>query len=130
MNPATKNFTIPNCNADANDIYTIVQTAHAEAKKAATEFFNEKLDGVDQYSCGFAWVTIYGVNGKKIRRNSKLSQAFARAGVDRDWRNNLQIWNPSRLPVQNVDTLLAGAEAAAKVLRDAGFEAYAGSRLD
>jgi hypothetical protein len=34
------------------------------------------------------------------------------------------------MPVQNVDTLEAGAEAAAKVLRKYGFEAYSGSRLD
>ena len=130
MTPATKNFTIPNCNADANDIWTIVNVARTEAKKAATKFLNEELGGADQFACGFAWVTIYGVNGKKIRRNSKLSQAFARAGVTRDYQNCLQIWNPAGLPVQNVDTLLAGAKAAADVLQEAGFDAYAGSRLD
>jgi hypothetical protein len=32
--------------------------------------------------------------------------------------------------VQNVDTLEAGADAAAKVFQKYGFEAYAGSRLD
>jgi hypothetical protein len=32
--------------------------------------------------------------------------------------------------VQNIDTLEAGAEAAARVFEKYGFQAYAGSRLD
>lgn len=127
---ATKNFAIPNTNFDADAIFTIVNDAKYNARNAAFDFFQEKLGGEDKFACGFAWVTIYGYNGKKIRRNSKLGQAFARAGVSRDYRNNLMIWNPAGLGVQNVDTLAAGAEAAAKVLTAAGFEAYAGSRLD
>lgn len=127
---ATNNFAIPNTNFDADTIYNIVEDAKVEARLAASKFFKEELGGEDQYACGFAWVTIYGYNAKKIRRNSKLSQAFARAGVSRDYRNNLMIWNPAGLGVQNVDTLTVGAEKAAEVLRAAGFEAYAGSRLD
>jgi hypothetical protein len=34
------------------------------------------------------------------------------------------------MAVQNIDTLEAGAEAAAKVFEKYGFRAYAGSRLD
>jgi hypothetical protein len=34
------------------------------------------------------------------------------------------------MAVQNIDTLEAGAEAAAKVFEKYGFQAYAGSRLD
>jgi hypothetical protein len=40
------------------------------------------------------------------------------------------MWNPSKMMVQNVDTLEAGADAAAQVFKRYGFTAYAGSRLD
>jgi hypothetical protein len=40
------------------------------------------------------------------------------------------MWNPSKYGCQNVDTLEAGAQAAADVFKKYGFRAYAGSRLD
>jgi hypothetical protein len=39
-------------------INTIVNEAKQAAREAAERFFQEKLGGVDQYSCGFAWVDI------------------------------------------------------------------------
>jgi hypothetical protein len=52
------------------------------------------------------------------------------AGVRQDYTKAFQLWNPSGYGCQNVDTLEAGAEAAAKVFERYGFTAYAGSRLD
>jgi len=52
------------------------------------------------------------------------------AGIRKSYTGSFQLWNPSGLPVQNVDTLEAGADAAAKVFQKYGFTAYAGSRLD
>ena len=53
------------------------------------------------------------------------------AGVDRsDYKKCFSIWDPSGMPVQNVDTKEAGAYAAQKVFEKYGFRAYAGSRLD
>ena len=103
----------------------IVAEAKEAARKAATEFFMDKLQGRDQYACGFAWVNIYGVKG-----NTKLGKAFNAQGVTKSYTGGIQLWNPSGLGVQNVDTLEAGAEAAAQVFKSYGFEAYAGSRLD
>jgi hypothetical protein len=103
----------------------IVAEAKQAAEQAARKFFQEKLGGVDQYSCGFAWVDIFGVKG-----NTKLGKAFAAAGVRKSYTGSYQIWNPAGLGVQNIDTLEAGAEAAAKVFEQYGFKAYAGSRLD
>jgi hypothetical protein len=103
----------------------IVAQAKAAAYKAAMEFFYDKLNGRDQFACGFAWVNIHGVKG-----NTRLGKMLKAAGVRQDYTKAFQIWNPSGMPVQNVDTLAAGAEAAAEVFRLAGFEAYAGSRLD
>lgn len=103
----------------------IVKEAQQAAYEAAMKFFYDKLNGKDQYACGFAWTNIYGVKG-----NTKLGKMLKAAGVKQDYTKAFSIWNPAGLPVQNVDTLEAGAEAAAEVFRKYGFTAYAGSRLD
>ena len=106
-------------------VNTIVNEAKQAAREAAEKFFQEKLGGVDQYSCGFAWVDIYGVKG-----NTRLGKAFKAAGIRKNYNGAYSIWNPAGLGVQNIDTLEAGAEAAARVFEKYGFRAYAGSRLD
>ena len=106
-------------------IKDIVAEASQAATEAATLFFQTRLGGRDQFACGFAWTNIYGVKG-----NTKLGKMLKAAGVRQDYTKAFQIWNPSGLYVQNVDTLEAGARAAAEVFQLAGFEAYAGSRLD
>lgn len=109
----------------AEQLTDIIAEARAAAREAAEKFFQEQLNGRDQYACGFAWTNIVGVKG-----NTKLGRALTAAGVGRDWTRAYQIWNPSGMAVQNVDTLYAGAVAAAQVLKKYGFDAYAGSRLD
>lgn len=111
--------------ATVEQIPAIVQEAQAAAEAAARKYFVEQLGGVDQYACGFAWVDIYGVKG-----NTKLGRALTQAGVRKSYTKSLQMWNPSKFGCQNVDTLEAGARAAADVFKRYGFEAYAGSRLD
>ena len=108
----------------------IVAEAKLAAFEAADKFFQEKLGGRDQYACGFAWVNIYRYNGEKIKGNTKVGRAFKAAGIRQDYTKTFQIWNPSQFGCQNVDTLEAGARAAAKVFEQHGFTAYAGSRLD
>ena len=103
----------------------IVAEAKTAAGQAARKFFQERLQGRDQFACGFAWVNIYGVKG-----NTKVGKMLKAAGVGQDYTRAFQLWNPSGMGVQNVDTLEAGAEAAAEVFKKYGFEAYAGSRLD
>lgn len=103
----------------------IVAEAQSAAYEAANKFFQERLGGRDQYACGFAWVNIYGVKG-----STKLGKALTAAGIRKSYEGGLQMWNPSKFGCQNVDTLEAGAEAAAQVFKKYGFEAYAGSRLD
>ena len=113
---------------------TQIQQAVREAKEAAYEaadnYFKTKLGGVDQYSCGFAWVNIYKHNDVQIKGNTKLGRAMKAAGIHQDYTKAFQIWNPSGYGCQNVDTLEAGARAAADVFKKYGFTAYAGSRLD
>jgi len=106
-------------------VESILVEAKHEAYLAADKFFKEKLGGVDQYSCGFAWVEVYGVKG-----NTRLGKAFKAAGINKNYTGAYSIWNPAGVGVQNIDTLEAGAEAAAKVFERHGFRAYACSRLD
>ncbi len=106
-------------------VQSFVEGAKQEAYRAANKFFQERLGGRDQYACGFAWVTVYE------RGNTKLGRALIEAGFRKAYGGGLQLWNPSGMMVQNVDTLEAGAEAAAEFLTDSlGVKFYAGSRLD
>ncbi len=108
-----------------DQVNAIVAEAKQAAREAADKFFQEKLNGQDQFACGFAWVDIYGIKG-----NTKLGKMLKAAGVRQDYTRAFQIWNPSGLGVQNVDCKEVGARAAALVFAKYGFEAYAGSRLD
>jgi hypothetical protein len=106
-------------------IERIVAEAKQAAYLAADRFFKEQLNGQDQMACGFAWVNIHGVKG-----NTKLGKTLKAAGVRQDYTRAFCIWNPAEYGCQNVDTLYEGARAAAAVLKQHGFDASAGSRLD
>ena len=109
-----------------SELAEIIRRAQMAAHEAAQKYFNEKLNGVDQYACGFAWVNINGIKG-----NTKLGKAMIAIGLRKDWTGKaFQIWNPSGLGCQNVDVKEVGAIAAAEVLRSYGFNADACSRLD
>jgi hypothetical protein len=109
----------------AEQIPEIVAQAQQAAHAAAQQYFTDKLGGRDQFACGFAWVNIY-----KVRGNTKIGRALKSCNIRPSYSGGLQMWNPSNFGCQNVDTLAAGAEAAAQVFKSYGFEAYAGSRLD
>ncbi len=114
----------------AEMIPTIVREAQEAAYLAADKFFKNELGGQDAQACGFAWVNIYSHNDKKLAGNTKLGRALKAAGITQDYTRTFSIWNPSKYPTQNIDTLEAGARAAADVFKRYGFTAYAGSRLD
>ncbi len=112
-------------------IKNIVFEAQQAAYTAADKFFKEKLGGKDQYPCGFASVRVYTLNGEKIRANSKIGKSLLAAGVRKnDYEKCFQMYNPSGYRCQNLDTLEAGADAAAAVLEKYGFSAYTSSRMD
>lgn len=111
-------------------IQEVVQEARDAAYAAADHRHRTVYGGVDQGACGFAWVNIYKYAGQPIKGNTRVGRAMKAAGIRQDYTRAFQIWNPSGYPVQNVDVLEAGAEAAAKVFEQHGFVAYAGSRLD
>lgn len=108
------------------ELSRILTEASESSKQEASEFFNTRLNGVDQYACGFAWVEIYG-----IRANSKLGKQLQTLGIQKDsYKKCHSIWDPAGLNIQNIDTKEVGARAYAKVLQKYGFKAYDGSRLD
>jgi hypothetical protein len=112
-------------NYTQDQVDAIVREAKQAAYEAADTYFRTRMNGVDQYACGFAWVNIWGVKG-----NTKLGKMLKAAGVRQDYTRAFQIWNPSGLGVQNVDTKEVGADAAAEVFKRYGFNATSGSRLD
>ena len=102
-----------------------INEAKKAARVAATQFFSEKMNNTDNFPCGFAWVKVVG-----IKLNSKVGKVFAEMGFRKSFSGGIDIWNPSGLNVQNVDTKEAGTEEFAAVLRKYGYTAYSGSRLD
>jgi len=106
-------------------IRNLVDEAKAKAYAAADAHEKQYYPEGGWGACGFAWVNIWGIKG-----NTKLGRAMKAAGIEKDYSGAHSIWNPSKYPTQNVSTLEAGAQAAAQVFKDAGFTAYAGSRLD
>lgn len=106
-----------------------IQQIHDEATEAAKKAAADMLAriGGDRYACGFAWVFIYDVN-----LGSKVGKEFKRLGFTKGYgrRAPIELWNPSRSPVQNIDIKEAGAQAYAEVFSQHGYRAYAGSRLD
>ena len=104
------------------DLKQMIQEGKEAAHTAATNYINTY--GEDWY-CGFAWTSIYGVKG-----NTKLGRALKQAGIEQAWDKSFQIWNPSGLGTQSMSVKEAGAQACADVFRKYGFTAYMGSRAD
>ena len=94
------------------ELQNIAVEACNAAKARATEYFNKELGGQDRYACGFAWIDIWNIKG-----NTKLGRAMKAAGYKKSWDGAWQIWNPSGLHCQNVDTKEVGAYAAAEVFK-------------
>ncbi|NCB47744.1 hypothetical protein EOM81_12105 [bacterium] len=113
-----------------SEIHAIILEAEIAAYDAAKTFFNNVLGGQDKYACGFAWVNLYEFNGQRLTGNTKIGRMLKKAGISQNYNRTFELWNPSRFPCQNVDTLEHGAKAAAAVFSKYGFKAYAGSRLD
>lgn len=111
------------------ELANIVAEAKSKAHAAADKYETEVMQG-RWGACGFAWVRLYSFNGKNLDGRSRIAKDLAKFGIRKAYGGGFELWNPSGYPTQNVDTLEAGARAAADVFRAAGFEAYAGSRLD
>ena len=113
------------------NIEQIRTEVRAKAFAAADTYFKTVLGGVDRYACGFAWVTVYPEHKGNTRLGKAERKTLESLGLRKDWTGKAyELWNPAGYSVQNVDTLEAGARAAAAVLKGYGFRAFANSRLD
>lgn len=110
---------------------TVIEMAKAAAVVAAQGYVELYLGGEDDYPCGFAWVDVT----PKHKGNTKDGKAERATLTEMGFKLNytgktFSLWNPSCSSFQNMDTKYAGAVAAANVLKEAGFNASAGCRLD
>ena len=113
---------------DANVIKTEMLVA---AKAAADKFYADSMGGNDWGACGFAWTTIYPQHKGNTRVGREERKIIRDLGFELDWTGkSFQLWNPSGHHCQNIDTKEAGARAAAMVLRQHGYNAHSGSRMD
>ena len=109
----------------------IVNEMLEQANEVAMDMLNKHFGGKDMYACGFAWVTVYPQHKGNTTAGRAERRVFEAMGFRKDWTGKVyEYWNPSKWHGQNVDVKLAGARAAANVLRKYGFKASAGSRLD
>lgn len=90
--------------------------------------FNKPYEVVSEGVCGFAWVNVY-VDGR-----SKVAKVMKEFGLRSDYYGGYNFWSgdvtPKAQGSQSMQRKEAACEAFAKVLRNYGFKAYVGSRLD
>lgn len=113
------------------DYNAIRKEAQALAHEAGLDWLVRYYDGQDAGMCGFAWVSIRPANKGNTKAGKEERKVLRAMGFELDWTGKeFQWWNPSGLGCQNVDAKYAGAKAAASILREHGFNASAGLRLD
>jgi hypothetical protein len=115
---------------DIRKLINIIDDAEQEAMIAASEYESKHFAGGSCGACGFAWVILFEYDEKVIKGNTTMGRLLKRIGIEQNHERRFQVWNPSGVATQNVDTLEQGARAFAKVLNDNGFYAYVESRLD
>lgn len=109
-----------------------IQELHEKATVAARTAADDLYGKIgERYPCGFAWVTYYPKNKGNTVAGKAERKLFESIGFSKDWTGKAwQLWNPAKHITQNVDVKEAGAEAYAKLFREAGYAVHAGSRLD
>lgn len=105
-----------------NENFNVLDVAIGSAINATNEYLEEH--GENPMGCGFAWVDVKGVRGKKLELLK--SYGFKKKYVG----TGHSLWNPSKNFTQDMDAKYAGAVACAEVLRKYGIDATAGCRLD
>lgn len=99
-----------------------------KASQAARDACNKKLadnPGV-WYPCGFAWVVIRPARGKFVKMLKDHDEPIGHPA----YGGGYMIWNPAQSATQWKDALLAGANAFAQVLTEAGLSCTSESRDD
>lgn len=96
--------------------------ANRKAARATENYIDE--NGEHPFNCGFAWVVVKGIRGKK----AELLKEF---GFKKRYDGpGLSLWNPSGNYTQDMSAKMAGAEVYAEFLNTLGIPATAQCRLD
>jgi hypothetical protein len=100
-----------------------------------TSLFSNKIDYSKQTYyvadgvCGFAWVDVYPANKGNTKAGKEERKLLERFGFRKnDYEKTHQLWVSAYN--QSMQKKESYARAFAEVLRENGFKAYAGSRLD
>jgi hypothetical protein len=110
---------------------TVIEMAKASAAVAAQAYVELYLGGEDDFPCGFAWVEVKPKHKGNTKDGKAERVVLKDMGFKLDHTGKIfSLWNPSQIYYQNMDAKYVGAVAAANVLKEAGFDAYACSRLD
>ena len=107
----------------------ILAEADQAAETAAEEAY-KRNGNTDWDACGFAWVNIFRFNGRKLDGRTKLARLLKQAGLRQDYTRAFSVWNPGNYGGQSISIKEDAARAYANVLKQHGFEAYPGSRMD
>lgn len=100
-----------------------------------TSLFSNKIDYSKQTYyvadgvCGFAWVDVYPANKGNTREGKEERKLLEKFGFRKnDYEKSYQLWiSAFNQSMQKKETY---ARAFANVLRENGFKAYPGSRMD
>jgi len=106
------------------ELKDVLDRAFAAARLATDQYVAAHPD--EWYPCGFAWVKLKG-NSPVVKALKKFyPERAGHPGYPSGW----EVWNPSGHMTQSMDAKFFGAEAFALVLKDAGYECRAESRMD
>jgi len=99
-----------------------LDSAKQAAANATFEYINK--NGENPMGCGFAWVEVSKVRGKKL----DFLKVY---GFKKKYDGpGFSLWNPSGHYTQDMDAKYAGAQAFVEVLEGLGLNAVARCRLD
>lgn len=104
------------------NLNAILTEAHSAAVAATAATVNANPD--QWYPCGFAWVRIRPARGAFVNFLKEVGAGYTSE------EGGYVVYNPSNNVTQRMDAKMVGAEAFAKVLRDAGINARAECRMD
>jgi hypothetical protein len=96
--------------------------AFAKASDASEQYLVNV--GESPINCGFAWVTVKNVRGKKLDLLKEFG--FTRSYVG----SGFTLWNPSQCNTQDMSAKYEGARVFAEYLQDFGINAQAEQRFD
>jgi hypothetical protein len=97
------------------------------ARQACSDYL--KNNPGNWFPCGFAWVVFDG-RDPAVKFLKKSKGIFGRLAGDAGYPKGWHIWDPADSGTQCMEAKLAGARRFVEVLKGAGIECFADSRMD